>query len=356
MQEKNTLDQRELWENLDPGGMLRTTYQMSDQIEEILVNFYEIKEEIPRFHFTQIIFLGTGGGSRAALDLLHSYLLPLFPFPFYIYQGYSLPGFVNGETLAVILSHSGETEESLYQLEEARSKTSKILIVSGGGTLTRLAQKQGFFCFPVPVGIEARSAMPYLFFATLFSLTKQGVPLEEKEIRETIECLKRERELLRKEIPISENLAKELALKLNGFIPFIYGTYGFSEAIAERFRRQLAENSKTLAHSNIIPNLHHDEIMGYEDKSLREKVVAVLIRDFYEENKIRKRFEVTKALLEERGFEVLEVFPLSKGSKLSRMFSLVQLLDFTSIYLALLRGFNPGDVFIIKKLKEKMRE
>jgi glucose/mannose-6-phosphate isomerase len=350
------LDRFEILKSLDSGGMLKITFQMSDQIEEILKAFSRIKDEIPRFSFSQIIFLGTGGGSRAALDLLHSYLFPVFPYPFYAYQGYNLPGFVNRETLAVLLSHSGETEESLFQFEEACSKTSKILIISGGGRLTQLAKKLGFPCFQVPAGMEARSAMPYLFFATLFGLARQGIPVKEEEILETIEFLQKERELLKEEIPTSRNPAKALALKLNGRIPFIYGAYGFSEGIAERLRRQLAENSKMLAHSNIVPNMHHDEIVGFEDKSLKTKVIAVLIRDFFEENRIRKRFDATLELLEEKGFNTLEVFPLNKGSKLARMFSLVQLIDYSSIYLALLRGFNPRDVFIIQKLKERMKE
>ncbi|MDI6868205.1 MAG: bifunctional phosphoglucose/phosphomannose isomerase [Coprothermobacterota bacterium] len=356
MQEDVNLDRPEALRAQDPGRMLGVTYHTAEGIEEIISLGRQLENEIPRLKFTRTIFLGTGGGSRAALDLLHSYLFHSFPYPFYIYQGYGLPGFVDSETLVFILSHSGETEESLSHFEEARRKTEKILVISAGGTLTRLAQEHGFFCFPVPVGMEARSAMPYLFFAALFLLSKQGIPLDEEEIQEAVYTLKMERELLKEEIPLSSNPAKTLALKLKGLIPFIYGSYGFSDALAERFRRQLAENAKTLAHANIIPNMHHDEIVGYEEKSLRDKVMAVLIRDFLEEKKIRKRFEVTKEVLGERGVPVLEVYPLNKGSKLARLFSLIQLLDYTSIYLALLRGFNPREVAIIKLLKERMKE
>jgi glucose/mannose-6-phosphate isomerase len=350
------LDDPDLLKKRDPGGMLKTTYGLAEQIEDAL-SLLQKSPPLPSFSFQKMVFCGTGGGSRSAFDLIHSYLFSSLSLPFYPLQAYELPGFVDADTLAVLVSHSGNTEETVSALENALYRTRNIVVVTGGGEMENMAHKHDLYMLKVPVGIEARSAIGYLFFVLLHILGKLFPTLyPEEEIEEAICHLKRERELIREDQPLKVNLAKQIASKLEKRFPMIYGFAGFSDGVALRFQRQLAENAKMLAHSNLIPNMHHDEIVGYEEKGLEGKAIVVLIRDHFEEKKISKRFEVTKEVLEEKGFPVLEVYPQNKGSKLARMFSLVQLIDYASIYLALLRGFNPREVFIIKLLKQKMRE
>ncbi len=102
-----------------------------------------------------------------------------------------------------------------------------------------------------------------------------------------------------------------MALKILGRIPFIYSSYGFS-ILAECLRRQLAENGKTLAHSNRIPNMHHDEIVGYENMELQNTVLPIFLRDFEEDPLIVKRYSVTKEILKDKGFAILELYPLNR--------------------------------------------
>lgn len=340
-------------ETLDPGGMLDTTFHLAEQIESALkIEF----PSIPPLNVSKILLSGTGGGSRSSFDLLRSFLFEKFLPPLYIHQGYDLPGFVDQQTFAVFVSHSGNTEEVVSCFNQALSKTKFIAVISGGGEAEKTALMEGLPLIKVPLGMEARSAIGFLFFSllSLFSRIFPGI-WEEREAREVIENLKKERENLKKEIPTSLNIAKKMALKLQGKFPLIYGFSGFSDGIAQRFQRQLAENGKALSHANFIPDMHHDEIVGLQDPYYAQKAIGIFIRDFFEPQKIRLRFKVTRAIFEDKDIPYIDVFPGNKDSKLSRMFSLVQVLDFVSLYFGIARGFNPKDVRIIGEIKDKMR-
>lgn len=198
-------------------------------------------------------------------------------------------------------------------------------------------------------GYEARHALHLIFFSILKILSFYLNLDLESEINDTIKTLKGIREKYFDEI-------KKTVNEMKGRIPFIYGSYLFSDSIAERFRRQLNENGKTLSHSNVIPSLHHDEIVGFMDKTLSEKVYIFLIRDFYENERIKKRFEITKKVLESYGFKYFEIYPENSTYKLSRIFSIIYKLDLISLEYANKRGFDPKDVKIIEYLKELMKK
>ncbi|MCR4428368.1 MAG: bifunctional phosphoglucose/phosphomannose isomerase [Caldiserica bacterium] len=340
-------------EALDPGGMLDTAFHLAEDIESASKLEFP---SIPAFTVSKIFFSGTGGGSRSSFDLLRSFLLDRLPLPLYVHQGYDLPGFVDSQTLAIFMSHSGNTEEVLSCFNQALSRTKNIVVITGGGEAEKIALKEGLPLIKVPIGMEARSAIGFLFLSLLRLLSRifPGI-WNQEETGEVVENLKKERESLKKETPVFLNPAKKMALKLQGKIPLIYGFAGFSEGIALRFQRQLAENGKALSHANLLPDMHHDEIVGFQDPFYCQQSIGILIRDFFEPEKICLRFKVTRAIFGEKGIPFLEVFPGNRGSKLSRMFSLVQLLDFVSLYFGIVRGFNPKDVRIIGDIKDKMR-
>jgi glucose/mannose-6-phosphate isomerase len=221
-----------------------------------------------------------------------------------------------------------------------------------------LAAKFDLYIAKVPAGMEARAAIGFLFFSLLSVLgraLKLSLPLK-SERSDLLYHLRSERDLLDASSPTVQNPAKQVALKILGRIPFIYGSYGFSDALSERLRRQLAENGKTLAHSNRIPSMHHDEIVGYENMELQNTVLPIFLRDFEEDPLIVKRYSVTKEILKDKGFAVLELYPLNWGGKLARLFSLLQLIDFVSLYVALAKGIDPANVSIIQQFKERMAQ
>ena len=314
--------------------MTQWVLNMPEEIKGAVEIFNAFK--IPDFSFKNIILLGTGGGSRTTFDLISTFLFDKLKFPIVIHQGYHIPNFVNEETPSA-LSH-------------VVGKTKKIIIITSNGEMESISREKSLPVLKVPYGFEARSAISYLFFPLLLILSSYQNLDVTNEIEETISVLKSERET------ISFDEIRSISEKIKGKIPFIYGSYGFSDSLSLRFRRQLAENGKTLSHSNIIPNMHHDEIVGFMDKEILPFIIPVFLRDYFEEEKIKKRFDITKEIFEGMGINCLEIYPLAKGGKLSRMFSMLFKIDLISIDYGKLRGFNPKDVSIISLLKEKMKE
>ncbi len=327
--------------------MIECTYKIPEEIEETENLLKKIK--FPKLKFNNYFFTGTGGGSRASIDLLNSYLIDKIKRPYYAHQDYFLPGFVGKNTLSVVVSYSGNTEESLYAIKELLERESKMITISSGGELEKIAKEKGIFHVLLPEGFEARSALPFIFF-TLLKVEEFYENLElSEDVLSTVRLLKDERD----SIMLS---GRQIAETIKGAFPLFYGTYGFSDCLAERFRRQIAENGKTLSHSNVIPNMHHDEIVGYMNNNLKNFVIPVFIRDSSENPKIKKRFVVTKEILEEKGFKTIEIYPKEHSSKLARMFYLLMLIDFASIFHGSATGFDPKDVSIIKELKERMKD
>jgi glucose/mannose-6-phosphate isomerase len=349
------LDDEATLHAIDRGGMLEKTYGLAEQIEEACLITRGFPP-LPSLDFERILLCGTGGGSRAAIDLLQSYISDRLPTPLSVYQGYGLPGFVDAKTLILIVSYSGNTEEQLSSLHQAIKLSRNLLLITGGGQMQALAESCDLYTAKVPTGMEARAAIGFLFFSLLDVLGRAlhlNLPLK-SEWSNLLYHLRSERDLLAASSPTVQNPAKQVALKILGRIPFIYGSYGFSDALAERLRRQLAENGKTLAHSNRIPDFHHDEIVGYENAELRNTVLPIFLRDFQDDPQIVKRYLVTREILEDKGFAVLELYPLNRGGKLARLFSLLQLIDFVSLYVALAKEVDPANVSIIQQFKERM--
>ncbi|MDI6861070.1 MAG: SIS domain-containing protein [Caldisericia bacterium] len=327
--------------------ILEEIKRVPEDIEEILISFkdYDFKEIM----FNNILFLGTGGGSRASFDVLLTYLFDKSPYPIFIHQGYEIPSFVNEKTLVFSVSYSGETEETISSTLEALKKTKNIFILTKGGFLEKLAKEKRLFFIKLKDGYEARHALHLIFFSILKILSHYLHLNLDDEIIDTIRTLK---EIKKK----SHEDIRKIVDEIKGKIPFIYGSYLFSDSLSERLRRQLNENGKTLSHSNIVPSLHHDEIVGFMDNSLSQKVFVILIRDLYEDEKINKRFEITKKVLESYGFKYYEIYPENSLYKLSRMFSIIYKIDLISLEFAKIRDFDPKDVKIIEYLKELMKK
>lgn len=326
--------------------MFDSIYNVPEDIEEIKNYLKDYKT--PDFKFNKIVFLGTGGGSRAAFDVISTYLFDKSPHPIFIYQSYEIPEFIDKETLVIACSYSGETEETISSLEKSIKKTDKIIIFSSNGKLEKISNEKNLPFIKLKKGYEARQALHIIFFSIIIILEKFLKLDFSNDIDEVIKILKIEREKNNSELD-------EIVNDMINRIPVIYGSSNFSDSIAERFRRQFNENGKILAHSNIIPNLHHDEIVGFMDKKLKDILYIILLRDHFENEKIKKRFDITREILKDYGYKVKEIYPGFNSSKLARIFSLIFKIDLISIKFSKIRGFNPKDVEIIKKLKEMIK-
>jgi glucose/mannose-6-phosphate isomerase len=308
------------------------------------------------FHEPQAVIVAGMGGSAIGGELLKDWSRDKLTVPVEICREYSLPEYANRSTLVLIVSYSGETEESLSVFLEAIKRKCMVMCVSSGGKLNEFAEKLGVPCLIVPSGMAPRATLPYLFVPLIVFLEKLGLIANvDSEISEAVGILKCIRDENSPDKPLKGNLPKSLASGINETFPFVYG-FGVYRAVAQRFKTQLNENSKIPAKWEVFPELNHNEIVGWEEaRDLAKCCSVIFLRDRNEMKGIKGRIEFTEELLRRVPVKLFEVW--SRGeSTLARMSSLINVGDFTSVYLAVLRGIDPTPVKTIDLLKEKIKQ
>lgn len=309
-----------------------------------------------KYRRPKTIIVAGMGGSAIGGELLKDWAKDSIKTPIEVCRDYDLPAYADENTLVFATSYSGETEETLSVFLEALKRKCMTITISSGGTLQRFAQELDVPHLLVPSGMAPRATLPYLFIPLPRILQKIGIaPSMQKEYSETVRILKQIGEENSSEIPSACNPSKILATEIQGTIPTIYG-FGFYRAVAQRFKTQINENSKNPAKWEYLPELNHNEIVGWEEaKEFARYFSVIFIRDKEEPKEIKLRIEVSKELISRTLTGLFEVW--SRGnSKLARMASVICTGDFTSVYLAVLRGIDPTPVKSIDFLKRRLVE
>ena len=356
------LDDLEALTRLDRGGMLAALDGFPEQCERALALGEELPlpQDLSRSRITGLVTVGMGGSGIAGDLLAHFVTLPTL-----VSHGYGLPP-VDEQTLIIAVSYSGETEETLSALELVLERGAKALCLSSGGEMERLTREQGLPFIKVPGGLQPRAALGYLLLPLLKLLHRLGFcRLDEGELETLPQALATLRELWTARVPLGENRAKQLARDLQGRLPLIYGVEGTTDVVALRWKTQINENSKQPAFWNAVPELCHNELVGFEGAGLavKMKAEAIFLRSGLDHPRNQKRIEILKELLEGWGIPHQEVFAPSEGrgqdkqgGGLIQLLSLIYLGDFVSFYLALLNGVDPTPVRPIVELKRRLQE
>jgi glucose/mannose-6-phosphate isomerase len=307
-----------------------------------------------RYSKPENIIVAGMGGSAIGGELLKDWARDKAQVPIEVSRAYALPAYANEKSLVLVVSYSGETEESLSAFLDAVKRNCMIFCVSSGGSLLEFAEKLKVPYLRVPSGMPPRAALPYLFVPLIKLLEKMKmVSRVSEDLSEAITLLARISDENAPQKYAKDNFAKTLALGINGAVPVVYG-FGIYRGVAQRFKQQFNENSKVPSKWEFFSELNHNEIMGWEKAGKLAKCFSIVfIRDKNESDEIRNRIETTKVLMQpaSKGFEVW-----SRGSSaLAKMLSTVCVGDFTSVYLAVLRNVDPTPVSSIALLKEKMK-
>jgi len=306
----------------------------------------------------QTIIVAGMGGSAIGGELAKDWTREKIDVPIEVCREYSLPVYVNKKTLVFVVSYSGETEESLSVFLDAIKRNCMTFCISSGGKLLEFAEKLNLPYLRVPSGIpQPRAALPYLFIPILVILGKIGLVSDvNSEISETIKALAQVSSENSPETPLDDNSSKMLAAKINGTVPVIYG-FGMYRAVAQRYKQQFNENSKIPAKSETLPELDHNEIVGWEAaKKLAKCFSTIFIREKDEPEEMRQRIEATKELIfAKTAKRTLDVWSVGE-SMLTKMLCAIYIGDFTSVYLAILRGVDPTPVKTITLLKERIAQ
>ena len=340
----------------DPQGMLKILGRFDQQLDRAL----EIGQEVtilPGGEPVEKVLLCGMGGSAIGGDFLRAYLGQDIRVPFLVNRNYSLPGFVDTGTLVLVASYSGQTEGTLSSYAQAREKGARVICLTSGGTLGQLAQEHGVPCARIPEGYPPRSALGFCSIPFLVCLSRLGLVADRSEdLRRSIELVTEKIKNYGPLSAISENPAKHLALSLKGQIPIIYGSDSHLEMVAVRWRGQFSENGKQLAYSSTLPEMNHNEIEGWtHPPTLLRQLVPIFLRDREDHPKTQARIDVTRDLLSEKVDSTLEYWTDGE-SWIDRLWSLILLGDYASVYLAFLNQIDPTPVKIIERLKTRLKE
>ncbi len=294
------------------------------------------------------------GGSAIAGDLVTGAYADRLRRPVCVIRDYGLPGWVGEDTLVLLSSYSGNTEETLTCAMDAIDRGALVVAVSSGGKLRDFYGAQGVPVIPAPPGLQPRAALVHLLVPQVVTLGRLGViPDPSADLDAARAAAGAAAATYGPDSPQDENPAKQLAAALNGTVPLVYGAES-TAAVAYRWKCQLNENAKIPAFWAALPELDHNEIVGFEGMGqLGRQVAVVMLREPRQHRQVERRFEFTRDLIEPSVRAVYSVVGEGEG-RLARVLDLVLLGDYVSLYLALLQGVDPGPVDIIERLKDRL--
>ena len=349
----SVLDQPEKWKSFDPKSMYTLLESLPEQVKETVQAGRNLS--IPTAcNFYSIVVTGLGGSAIGG-DLARSIAGRNLCKPFLVNRDYDLPAFIDDSTLVFACSYSGNTEETLSAYRQAVKAKAFIICITSGGKLQAMAKAEGNPVLTLPVGLPPRAALGHSLFMLLSAMQALGaIPDMTEPIDETIKLLVNLRDRYSPTKPESINPAKNIAGSLCGKIIAVYGSSALLDATAFRWRSQIEENAKNLAFHHVLPEMNHNELVGWRyPADALQKIGVLLLRDKGDHPQVQRRFELTKEIISGKAGALHEVW--SEGeSLLARVMSLIYLGDYVSLYLSYLNRADPTPVEVIDYLKSQL--
>ena len=347
------LDDPEVYRQLDPSDMLGRIHELPQQCRQAWQRALEFQLPISYSSVSKIVILGMGGSAIGG-DFLHS-LAALESGPLvFVHRDYDLPPFIDSDTLVIASSYSGNTEETLSAFGQALEGPAKKLATTTGGKLKTIAEEHKIPVLTIEYIAPPRAALVYSLISLLGVCQRLSLLADKsKGIAEMLEVLEEMSPKLDEKSPLAQNPAKQLASQLYRHLGIIYGA-GILSEVAHRWKTQLNENSKNWAFYEILPELNHNAVLGYEfPPEVADKVFVVLLRSPSLHPRILTRYQITRDILQKAGINH-QIVEAEGESALSQMMSLVLFGDYVSYYLALLNQADPSPVNIIDYLKAEL--
>lgn len=341
----------------DPENMRKRIEALPDQFREaaVLCETMKLSEKIMKRSFANAVLCGMGGSAISG-DVVSAYLTRDISVPFFTVRNYHLPGWVNERTLLYPVSYSGNTEETLSCLEEGIRKGAGIIGISSGGKVLEICRENDLDHIRIPPGWPPRTAVGYLVTPVLRSLELLGLsgPTTGAIKEEIVPLLEDLRDSFLSESGGEKNELAIIAGNLEKCTLMIYAPPELGTA-ARRWMCQVNENSKVLAHWGEIPEMNHNELVGWGDDALFNDFLAVFLVHKNINPRIKKRIEITSGLIEKRGVPavVLKVPGETAGEAL---IAALYMGDILSLKLAGVREIDPTPVKMIDHLKGRLAD
>ena len=321
-------------------------FKVYDKWPDIAKESYEQEFLKPEFKdIDHIVFAGMGGSGTIG-DVFSS-VLSKNDIHTSVVKGYLLPKTVDENTLVVVTSVSGNTQESLTILQNSKNNKAKFIALSSGGMIKQYAMKNGVNYQEIKMEHSPRASFSKYIFTTL-KILELVIPVKKSDISDAISKM----EIVQKNISSNnlneENVALNLAKWMTG-IPALYYPGGL-ESAAIRFKNSLQENSKLHVITEEVMEACHNGIVSWERKS---NIQPILIQGSDDYFKTKERWELLKEFFNSKQIDYKEIFSVN-GNIISKITNLIYLLDYASIYHSVISGIDPSPVSAIDFIKERL--
>lgn len=298
----------------------------------------------PNAEIRNVLICGMGGSGIGG-RLVASWVKSEMKVPVQFNLDYHIPGFVNENTLVIGSSYSGNTEETIEAIENAIEKKAHVICICSGGKIKTICQENGFDCVVVPGGNPPRTALAFSLIQLLNIFNQLGLTSDSWK-NQMISA----QELIVSDSTHIHSVAKKLAGYLQGKVGIFYGTTDY-EPVLIRSRQQINENAKNLCWHHVIPEMNHNELVGWGGGDDRFATVFFDTKDHYKRNALR--FEISQNRVEKKAGNYL-VIEAKGNSVLERSIYLINMIDWASFYLSELNNVDPIEIEIIDYLKDTL--
>jgi glucose/mannose-6-phosphate isomerase len=340
---------------IDTVGMWDITAGLPEQVETAARDAHGIDGLPDHDEVENVVVVGMGGSGIAG-DILLAIASPFMPVPVVVVKGYECPHFVGEGSLVFAVSHSGNTEETLQVATDAAINGARVVAVTSGGELAKLASGWGAPVVPVPDIPQPRGALGAMAIPPLVMLEEVGLfPGASQWIGRAVEQLKRRRDQLT--AGSGTTVAAGLARRIGRTIPLMHGGGAVGSTAAQRWKTQINENANAPAFWSSQPELCHNEIQGWGQHGdvTRQVMTLVQLRTDAEHPQVARRFDIVAELMREIVADIIEVQAEGDGD-LAQLLDLIIIGDFVSLELAAQEGIDPGPVPTLAIIKKQLED
>ena len=296
--------------------------------------------------FNSVLICGLGGSGIGG-SIINLLLKAEIKIPLVTTNDYAIPEFVNEHTLVIASSYSGNTEETLAAVKEGHKRGAEVVAITSGGELKHLAEINNWNHLVVPGGEQPRGMLAYslvqlLFIFQKYALIKTDYTSTLSEIIELVDSRKSE----------IQSEAMELAKNIHNKSLVIYGEASL-EGVLTRFRQQVNENAKMLCCHHVLPEMNHNELVGWAGSN--KDMVVVKLNSSFDFYRTKKRWEICKGIIGEKTDSIYEIDAVG-SSKLTQVLYLIHLTDWISCFLADLKNVDSVEVDVIIHLKSELKK
>ncbi len=348
------LDRSDRFGEIDTQDMLGAIDGLPDQLLEAWA--WGQKMPLPAAPGVQRVIIAGMGGSAIGADLLAAYVAPTCPLPVVVWRDYELPAWVEGEeTLVVVSSHSGNTEETLSAFAVARTRGCPMVAVTTGGRLAEEAAAAGAALWRFEHHGQPRAAVGYSFGLLLALFARLGwIPDPERALRDAVQVMRDQQATLRAQVPTAQNPAKALAQRLYGRWVAVFGS-GVLAPVARRWKGQISEIAKAWAQFEFLPEADHNTLAGIHfPKEVLARTTALFLAGSTEHSRNQLRARLTHQAFAKAGLTT-EVLWAVGETRLAQQWALLHLGDYVSYYLAMLYETDPTPVTAIEGFKAALK-